>query len=230
VTHLTEKPHSAIRSYVLRTGRKTPAQNKALESLLPLYGLKTTDFSSIQSIFKNSHPVILEIGFGNGDALYELAAKNPQKNFIGIEVHTPGVGRLLNNIHDNELTNVRVFNGDAALIINHEIPASTLDIINIWFPDPWHKKKHHKRRLIQTSFVKTLSEKLKPAGRLHLATDWQDYAEQMMTILEAEASLKNTAGEHQYSTPHWRPETRFQRRGIKLGHAVRDLIFEKIQP
>lgn len=228
MTHLTEKPHSAIRSYVLRTGRKTPAQKKALEALLPIYGLKNTDFCSIQNIFNNSHSIVLEIGFGNGEALYELAANNPHINFIGLEVHTPGVGRLLNNIHENKLTNVRVFNGDAALILKQEIPSSSLDTINIWFPDPWHKKKHHKRRLIQTAFVKTLSEKLKPAGKLHLATDWQDYAEQMMAVLETETSMKNTAGEHQYTSPHWRPETRFERRGIKLGHAVWDLIFEKI--
>jgi tRNA (guanine-N7-)-methyltransferase len=220
-------PRRAIRSFVLRAGRMGSGQVKALETLGPLYVLPwqpaPLDFDRA---FGRHAPVILEIGFGMGGATAEIAAARPQDDFIGIEVHTPGVGALLQRIDERGLTNLRLVQHDAVEVLRDMIPRASLAGIHVYFPDPWHKKKHNKRRLIQAPFVKELSASLAPGGYLHCATDWQPYAEQMLEVLGAEPTLANTADGYA-ERPEWRPLTKFENRGIKLGHGVWDLVFTK---
>ena len=220
-------PHRAIRSFVLRAGRMGSGQVKALETLGPLYVLpykaQRLDFDQA---FGRRAPTILEIGFGMGGATAEIAAVRPQDDFIGIEVHTPGVGALLQRIEERGLTNLRLIQHDAVEVLRDMIAPDSLAGIHVYFPDPWHKKKHNKRRLIQAPFVKELSARLAPGGYLHCATDWQPYAEQMLEVLGAEPSLANTASGYA-ERPDWRPLTKFENRGIKLGHGVWDLVFTK---
>ena len=171
---------------------------------------------------------MLEIGFGMGQSLVAMAAAAPEKNFIGVEVHLPGVGRLLHSMEDEGVDNIRVYCHDAVEILNDCIDDASLDTVQIFFPDPWHKKRHHKRRLIQPDFVDLLCRKLKPGGVLHLATDWENYAEQMMEVLSANTQLRNQAGEGEFAPrPDHRPLTKFERRGERLGHGVWDLLFKK---
>jgi tRNA (guanine-N7-)-methyltransferase len=221
-------PHRAIRSFVLRAGRMGSGQVKALETLGPLYVLpykaERLDFAQA---FGRRAPVILEIGFGMGGATAEIAAARPGDDFIGIEVHTPGVGALLQRIQERGLTNLRLVQHDAVEVLRDMISPGSLAGIHVYFPDPWHKKKHNKRRLIQAPFVKELSARLAPGGYLHCATDWQPYAEQMLEVLAAEPTLENTARGGYAERPDWRPLTKFENRGIKLGHGVWDLVFTK---
>lgn len=221
--------HRHIRSFVLRTGRITPAQREALERLWPQFGLETAEPFSEVDIFGQTADLVLEIGFGNGEALLQLAQRFPDRHFIGIEVHTPGVGRLLKELAAQELTNVRVIKTDAYEAVQDYFPPGTFSVINIWFPDPWHKKRHHKRRLVQTDFLKLLASRLKPGGLLHLATDWEDYAEWMVEHLNEVANLHNTADDVYFSGPTERPTTHFEKRGLKLGHSVYDLIYKKTE-
>lgn len=218
-----------VRTFVRREGRMTKSQARALEKLLPVYGIAMLDgILNFKEIFHRQAETILEIGFGMGESLIKMAVASPEKNFIGIEVHRPGVGACLNGIHDNALKNVRMMTEDAMIILKENIADQSLDAIYIYFPDPWPKKRHHKRRMIQAEFVRLLQAKLKSDGILHLATDWQPYAEWMMEILSAEKGLENLAGAGKFSLkPAWRPETKFERRGIKLGHEVYDLVFQK---
>lgn len=219
----------SIRSFVRREGRMTTAQKRAMETLWPVYGLEVGDAPlALEKVFGREAPVIVEIGFGMGDALLEMAQAQPEKNFIGIEVHRPGVGALLSRLDKNEINNVKVFCEDATTVFASCIPAESLDRIYILFPDPWHKKKHHKRRLIQTPFVALLHEKLKPGGVLHLATDWEDYAEHMQAVVGEYTGFINQAG-HAHYAKHVsdRPKTKFEARGKRLGHGVWDLIFIK---
>jgi len=224
-----EPGHRAVRSFVLRQGRFTPAQQRAFDALWPRFGL---DYAGtprdFDAAFGRSAPRVLEIGFGNGEALRFGAAHDPARDFIGIEVHAPGVGRLLNGLEADGLGNVRVYHHDAVEVLANEIADASLDEVRIYFPDPWHKKRHHKRRLVQPAFVALLLRKLAPGGRLHLATDWQDYAEQMWDVLDAEPGLRNRAGARgQVPRPAWRPQTHFEARGLKLGHGVWDLLYDK---
>jgi tRNA (guanine-N7-)-methyltransferase len=226
-----EPGHRAVRSFVLRQGRFTPAQQRAFEALWPRFGL---DYAPLQgprdfdAVFGRSAPRVLEIGFGNGEALRFGAAHDPGRDFIGIEVHAPGVGRLLNGLEADGLGNVRVYHHDAVEVLSGEIADASLDEVRIYFPDPWHKKRHHKRRLVQPAFAALLVRKLAPGGRLHLATDWQDYAEQMWDVLDAEPGLRNRAGPRGHvPRPEWRPRTHFEARGLKLGHGVRDLLYDR---
>jgi len=217
-----------IRSYVLRTGRMTEAQKRAYDVGWERWGL---DYSPrplhLDTVFGRTAPRVLEIGFGMGHSLAEMAAAEPGQDYIGIEVHTPGVGRLLHDIDERQLTNLRLYRHDAVEVLEHCIPARSLDAVQVFFPDPWHKKRHHKRRLIQSQFVQLLVSRLKPGGILHLATDWENYAEQMMAVLSANDSLQNTAGSGQYAQrPEHRPLTKFEKRGERLGHGVWDLLFE----
>ena len=217
-----------IRSFVRRTGRTTAGQARAFESIGPLalipYAQAAID---LVAIFKRDAPTVLEIGFGMGEATAHIAAHMPGTNFICCEVHTPGVGALLKRIEEQNLTNIRILQHDAVEVIDHMVALGSLDGIHIFFPDPWHKKKHNKRRLIQAPLVAKLAARLKPGGTLHCATDWQPDAKQILEVLEAEPLLKNTAAGYA-PKPDYRPLTKFENRGIKLGHGVWDVVFERL--
>ncbi|GAB3284113.1 tRNA (guanosine(46)-N7)-methyltransferase TrmB [Parahaliea aestuarii] len=226
----SERRHRPIRSYVLRTGRMTEAQKRAFDAGWARWGLDySPEALDLGRVFGSSGPCVLEIGFGMGHSLATMAAAAPGTNFIGVEVHTPGVGRLLHTISEQGIDNIRVYCHDAVEVLQHCIPQSALDSVQIFFPDPWHKKRHHKRRLIQPDFVALLVSRLKPGGVLHLATDWENYAEQMMEVLSASESLVNIAGEGAFSPrPGHRPLTKFEQRGERLGHGVWDLLFRRV--
>ena len=215
-----------IRSYVLRQGRLTKGQEKALAELWPTFGI---DYSpqalDLPKTFGRQESLkILEIGFGMGETTATIAQSMPERDFLGVEVHTPGVGGLLKLIGEKSLSNVRIIQHDVVDVLNHMIADASLDGVHIFFPDPWHKKRHHKRRLIQAEFVKLLCSKLKSCAYLHVATDWQEYAEWVLDILKAEPLLANSANDYA-PKPAYRPLTKFENRGIKLGHGVWDLIF-----
>jgi len=263
----SEKTFERIRSFVLRAGRTTAGQQRAIEELGPQFLIPYQDENlDLVKVFNGStKPKILEIGFGMGETTAKIAALRKDDDFLGIEVHLPGVGALLKLVGENQLTNLRVIRHDAVEVLENMISAGSLDGIHIYFADPWHKKRHHKRRLIQAKFVKLLVSRLKTGGYLHLATDWHNYAEQMLLVLNAEPSLQNTSGEmvgvetfsfedalkseelskelnefkptvEQLNSKHlgyverpsYRPVTKFENRGIKLGHGVWDLIYKKI--
>ena len=222
-----QHPRRSIRSFVLRAGRMGSGQVKAMETLGPLYVLPyKAGLLDFDQAFGRHAPTVLEIGFGMGDATAQIAAARPQDNFIGIEVHTPGVGALLQRIAERGLTNLRLLQHDAVEVLRDMIAPGSLAGIHVYFPDPWHKKKHNKRRLIQAEFVRELGSRLVPGGYLHCATDWQPYAEQMLEVLGADPTLANTADGYA-PRPDWRPLTKFENRGIKLGHGVWDLVFTK---
>ena len=221
-------PKRPIRSFVIRNGRMTEGQEKAIEKYWSQYVIdftaKALDFASV---FPRSGEVIVEIGFGMGDSLLQTAKENPAVNFLGIEVHRPGVGKLLQGIVQEGLTNLRIICHDAQEVMAQGIADGSLRGVQIFFPDPWHKKRHHKRRLVQAEFVALLSRKLQTGGFLQLATDWQDYAEQMLEVLRQEPSLSNQSASGSYMDEKSRPETKFERRGQRLGHGVWDLRFVK---
>jgi tRNA (guanine-N7-)-methyltransferase len=220
----------SIRTFVVRAGRMTPAQQRALEQQWPAMGLNLADgMIDYSQTFGRSAPTVLEIGFGMGGSLLAMAEAAPETNYIGIEVHHPGVGRLLSDAANAELSNLRVYHEDALLVLKDCIPDSSLDGIQLFFPDPWHKKKHNKRRMVQPEIAQTFRQKLKLGGCFHMATDWQPYAEHMLEVMNAAEGYRNVAGENLYSPqPESRPDTKFQRRGEKLGHGVWDLVFERI--
>ena len=222
--------HRPLRSFVLRQGRLTSGQKLALESQWPIVGIEFQDsLINLTEVFDREAPTTLEIGFGNGDSLAQMAKQAPERNFFGIEVHRPGVGHLLHLVEEYELSNVRAMHHDAVEIINKMIPDSSLDCIQIYFPDPWHKTRHNKRRIIQPEFVALLATKLQKGGVLHLATDWEHYARHMLRVMTAAPDYKNQAASGSYSErPDYRPLTKFENRGIKLGHGVWDLLFEVI--
>ncbi|MGF1643777.1 MAG: tRNA (guanosine(46)-N7)-methyltransferase TrmB [Thiotrichales bacterium] len=224
--------YRAVRSYVLRQGRITPSQTRALDELWARFGMiLTPDALDLDTLFGRHAPRILEIGFGDGENLLAQAAANPEHDFIGIEVHAPGVGRVLNQLNALELDNVRVLREDAVTVLTQMIPRDSLDKIQLFFPDPWPKKRHHKRRIVQPEFVATLAARLRPGGLLHFATDWADYADHMLGVLEQCPSLRNTAAGSGFATePPARARTRFERRGLRLGHAVFDLVFARAYP
>ena len=215
-----------IRSFVLRQGRLTKGQEKALAEQWPKFGIEyAQSLINLDQIFgRPESPKVLEIGFGMGETTAKIAQLMPEIDFLGVEVHTPGVGGLLKLIDENSLGNIRIIQHDVVDVLNHMIADASLDGVHIFFPDPWHKKRHHKRRLIQAEFVKLLCSKLKSGGYLHVATDWQEYAEWVLEILQHEDLLKNTAEDYA-EKPAYRPLTKFENRGIKLGHGVWDLVF-----
>lgn len=217
-----------IRSFVLRTGRKTPSQQRAFEETWPKYGLQIKDgLQNFETLFGRKSQVVFEIGFGMGDSLIEMAMASPEQDFIGVEVHTPGVGRLLNQIEINGITNLRVYSEDAVDVLDTCIPDRGLHKVQIFFPDPWHKKKHNKRRIVQPEFIQKLRMKLQSEGFIHLATDWENYAEHMMEVMSAAEGLNNRCGKGVFSgRPEFRPVTKFERRGQRLGHEVWDLLFD----
>lgn len=217
-----------IRSFVKRTGRMTTAQRQALDEHWPRYGLSLADGApDFDQVFGRRAPRVFEIGFGMGDSLAAMAAANPGFDYIGVEVHSPGVGNLLKLASAAGLDNLRVYEADAKDVLQQAVADGSLDRIQIFFPDPWHKKKHHKRRLIQPNFVEALRQKLRPGGVLHLATDWEPYALQMMEVLTAAPGYRNCQGPGQWAVDHGRPGTKFERRGQRLGHGVWDLLFER---
>ncbi len=223
----TARPRRSIRSFVVRAGRMGPGQIRALETLGPKFVLPyAPQVLTALQVFGRSAPLVLEIGFGMGGATAQIAQALPGNDFLGVEVHTPGVGALLKLIDEMRLSNLRIVQHDAVEVLEHMIEPGSLAGVHIFFPDPWHKKKHNKRRLIQSPFVAKLVTHLAPGGYLHCATDWQPYAQQMLEVLSAEPGLRNTV-EGYAPRPEYRPLTKFENRGLKLGHGVWDLVFVK---
>jgi tRNA (guanine-N7-)-methyltransferase len=226
-TMLYDPTEHRIRSFVTRAGRLSTGQARALEEFGPQFLIEyKKEMLDYAAAFGRQAPTILEIGFGMGDTTAHIARQMPDKNFIGVEVHTPGVGSLLKQIGEQGITNLRLIQHDAFEVLNHMIADGSLDGVHIYFPDPWHKARHNKRRLIQPAFVKLLCQKLSTGGYIHLATDWEDYAVQMLEVLGAEPMLANTA-EGYAPQPAYRPLTKFENRGLKLGHGVWDLVFTR---
>ena len=220
-----------IQSFVRRSGRISKAQSIGLNELWHDYGVdlneKKLDF---KKLFLSKNNVTLEVGFGNGDSLLEMAIDQPNQNFLGIEVYEAGVGRLINEANKNKLSNLKIIKDDAVEVLKNNILDNSISHFQLFFPDPWHKKKHHKRRIVQISFLDLLSKKLKKDGVVHIATDWENYAEHIMELLESHSHFKNCAGDHMYSLrPKNRPLTKFENRGQKLGHGVWDIIFTNIK-
>lgn len=220
-----------IRSFVRREGRITPSQQRALHELWPRYGVDVEDsVLDLVSLFGRRAPVILEIGFGNGRSLAEIASTNQQQDYIGIDVHRPGVGSLLLQLQESGTNNVRVICNDAVQVLQKNIADKSLDAVLLFFPDPWPKKRHHKRRIVQPDFIELVRTRLKVNGQLHMATDWQDYAEHMLAVMSANPGFVNMAPDKSYAErPDCRPMTKFEQRGRKLGHGVWDLIFVRQQ-
>jgi tRNA (guanine-N7-)-methyltransferase len=219
-----------IRSFVIRGGRITESQQKALELYWPQYGLSLqTGCIDPQLLFGNNHPLVVEIGYGMGDSLLTMAAQERDKNFIGVEVHLPGVGRLANEAGKQPLLNLKTYCADAIDVLTFCIPENSVSRLQLFFPDPWHKKRHHKRRIVQTDFVALVASRLCAGGVFHLATDWQPYAEFMLSVLNENTALTNLSLTGDYcERPHYRPVTKFERRGEKLGHGVWDLLFQTL--
>ena len=221
-------PHRPIRSYVLRQGRVTDAQRRAHDELLPRYGMPFARSPiDLERVFGRAGPKVLEIGFGMGETTADIASRNPGIDYLGIEVHTPGVGGLLKRIAELGLTNVRVIQHDAVEVLEQMVPPASLDGVHVFFPDPWPKKRHHKRRLIQPPFVSLLATRMKPGAYLHVATDWEDYAQWVLETLSGEPLLANTVAAFAPRPGH-RPLTKFESRGLKLGHGVWDVVFRRV--
>lgn len=220
---LSKRP---IRSFVIRNGRMTPSQQLAIDTLFPVYGLEYVEQPlNLETVFGNTNPVWLEIGFGDGEALMAMAEARPDTNFIGIEVHAPGVGHLLAGIERRDLPNIRVIRHDALDVLTSMIPATSIARILLLFPDPWHKKRHHKRRILNEETIPLIAGVLVKQGVLHCATDWAEYAESMLEVLEA-SELSNLNHNGAYSErPDYRPLTKFEQRGLRLGHEVADLLY-----
>ena len=218
-----------VRSFVLRQGRLTKGQEQALSTLWPIYGLdKTDDILNLEKIFGRKAPLTMEIGFGDGVSLAEMAKAAPERDFLGVEVHRPGVGRLLHLIQENDLNNLRVMDQDAVEILKKNIAPGSLDRVQLFFPDPWHKKRHNKRRIVQPDFVALLAARIRSGGVFHLATDWEDYAEHMLAVMESSEEFSSLSSAEFSEKPAIRPETKFERRGLKLGHGVWDLLYQRI--
>lgn len=219
--------HRPIRSYVLRQGRVSNAQRRAHETLMPKYGIPFAEnLLDLEAIFGRSAPKFLEIGFGMGETTTVIAQAHPQHDYLAIEVHTPGVGSLLKQIEESGLTNVRIVQHDAVEVLQKMLPPDCLDGVHVFFPDPWPKARHHKRRLIQPEFIALLCRRLKQGGYIHAATDWEDYAGQILEVLSNEPQLANTAVDYA-ARLEYRPLTKFEQRGLRLGHGVWDLVFKK---
>jgi tRNA (guanine-N7-)-methyltransferase len=217
-----------VRSFILRTGRLTSGQEKALKEQWPVFGIEVGSSAlNFPELFGREAPVTLEIGFGNGTSLADMAKAAPERDFIGIEVHTPGVGHLLHLIGEYQLQNVRVMNTDAVEIIKERIPPNSLDGVQLFFPDPWHKKRHNKRRIVQPEFVSLLAARMQQGGVFHMATDWEDYAVQMADVMEAHPDFESCYDQPYAPRPDFRPLTKFEKRGLDRGHGVWDLLYQR---
>lgn len=227
----TEYKKKDIRSYVIRAGRITEGQKKAFDQWWPYYGLSLFDGPvDLDQVFGRSAPKVLEVGFGMGASLLEMAIAEPEKDFIGIEVHPPGVGRLISTAGLAGVKNLRVYMADAVDVMDDCIADGSIERFQLYFPDPWHKKKHNKRRIVNSEFVQLLRRKLTSAGICHMATDWQPYADHMMEVLTLAPGLTNDPGQYLFAArPEYRPKTKFEARGEKLGHGVWDLLFSKAE-
>ncbi|MCP4407342.1 MAG: tRNA (guanosine(46)-N7)-methyltransferase TrmB [Gammaproteobacteria bacterium] len=220
----------SIRNFVRRGGRITKGQKSALDRFWARYGIEISVGGSLnlKQIFGRESPVWLEIGFGDGEALVSMARRHPEIDFLGIEVHRPGIGHLLARLVEAELSNIRIINDDAVQILKYSIAASSLDRILLFFPDPWPKRRHHKRRIVQAEFLSLLHLALKVSGVFHMATDWKDYALQSLKVMTSSDGFVNIAGDQYFiERPDYRPQTKFERRGIRLGHGVWDLKFQR---
>jgi tRNA (guanine-N7-)-methyltransferase len=219
-----------IRSFVLRQGRLTKGQERALDEAWPQFGIEYHEalLDLNQTFNRIDSKKVLEIGFGMGDATAKIAQTLPDYDFLAVEVHTPGVGSLLKLMQEGDIQNIRIIQHDAVEVLQNMLPDQSLDGVHIFFPDPWHKKRHHKRRLIQAEFIKLLCSKLKVGAYIHVATDWQAYAEWVLDVLKAEPQLQNTTIDYA-EKPAYRPLTKFENRGIKLGHGVWDLVFLRLE-
>ena len=220
----------SIRSFVIRAGRITESQKKAFDHWWPKYGLSLFDGElNTQETFEHPLPLVVEVGFGMGDSLADMAKHYPQNNYVGIEVHPPGVGRLINRCGEESINNVRAYMADAVDVLTDCFAENSIDRLQLFFPDPWHKKKHNKRRIVQPEFAELVRTRLTPGGKFHMATDWAEYAEYMMEVMSLAPGYQNDAGEYQFiKTPDYRAKTKFERRGERLGHGVWDLIFSKV--
>ncbi len=220
-----------IRSFVLREGRMTKGQQQALDEYFPRFGIRLSQgMQDLDRLYARSAPRILEVGFGNGASLAKMAVRHPENDYLGIEVHRPGVGNLLLQIENQALSNIRISHDDALEVLQQQIPEQALDAVYLFFPDPWHKRKHHKRRIVQPEFARLIHSRLKVGGLFHLATDWQHYAQQMMRVMSEAGGFENCAGRSQYTPrPDYRPLTKFEQRGQRLGHEVWDLIFTRVE-
>ncbi len=216
-----------IQSFVRRSGRLTLGQKAGLTEFWGDYGVDLPEGNiDLDALFVKRQQVVLEIGFGNGDSLLEMAINTPDRNFLGIEVYEAGIGRLINEAHKHQLRNLKIIQADAVEVLIQHIENDSFDTFQLFFPDPWHKKKHHKRRIVNPDFLDILSQKVKPGGRIHMATDWEHYAIAMLATLENHPDFKNTQSDPIYSPrPDYRPMTKFEKRGKRLGHGVWDLIF-----
>ncbi|MEK7737994.1 MAG: tRNA (guanosine(46)-N7)-methyltransferase TrmB [Pseudomonadota bacterium] len=224
---MTVAQREHIRSFVLRQGRVTQAQQRHHQEGMPLWGVSYRPaLLDLDAVFGRAAPKILEIGFGMGESTAAIAAAHPDNDYLGVEVHTPGVGGLLKEIAARNLTNIRIVQHDAVEVLRDMIPLASLAGAHVFFPDPWPKKRHHKRRLLQPALVHLLAERLAPGGTLHCATDWEEYAQQMLAVLGAEPLLENTVAEYA-ARPAYRPQTKFESRGLRLGHGVRDVVFSR---
>lgn len=221
--------HRAIKSFVMRAGRMTEGQQRGLDQGWPKFGLQLEDgLRDFDQVFGRSAPRTFEIGFGMGHSTLEMAAASPEQDFIGVEVHRPGVGALLNGLMTQNLSNMRVYSCDALEVLRNCVADASLDRVLLFFPDPWHKSRHHKRRIVQASFAELVRQKLKVGGVLHMATDWQPYAEYMLEVMNVAPGYQNLAEDGQYvPRPPERPTTKFERRGERLGHGVWDLKFQR---
>ena len=219
-----------MRSFVLRGGRLTEGQKRALEEFWPRFGIEKGESPlDFKPLFGNDAPVIMEIGFGNGDATWQMAQAHPTENYLGVEVHQPGVGHLLLKMKQHGITNIRIANDDAVEFLCERVPTESLAGVRIYFPDPWPKKRHHKRRLIQPSLIDLLASRMRPGALLHLATDWEPYAQHMLEVTGSSDGFVNLSPSGDFcDQPEWRPETKYERRGEGLGHRVRDLLFKRI--
>ena len=226
---MTKPTHRSIRSFVLRKGRLTIAQEHALNELMPHYGIENREtVLDFNDHFERPADVILEIGFGNGESTWRMAMDEPEKNFVGIEVHEPGVGQLLMALEEHDIENVRIVCGDAVPFLQNRVPEGSLSGVRIYFADPWPKKRHHKRRIIQPEFVDHLARCIRAGGILHMATDWQPYAEYMLEVMQPRPDFVNLSPTGDYcETPEWRPNTKYEKRGERLGHVVRDLLYQR---
>ncbi|NMH59961.1 tRNA (guanosine(46)-N7)-methyltransferase TrmB [Alteromonas ponticola] len=222
---------SKVKSFVKREGRLTNAQARAIDENWATMGINyQPELLNFDQLFQQSGPVVLEIGFGMGKSLVQMAAESPETNFIGIEVHRPGVGSCLNDAAELGLTNLRVMEHDAVEVFKQMLPDASLQRVQLYFPDPWHKKRHHKRRIVQPEFVAMIKQKLAIGGVFHMATDWQNYAEHMLSVMQQAAGFTNTSASDDYvERPEYRPITKFEVRGQKLGHGVWDLVFERTE-
>lgn len=229
MTSTEKESHPRIRSFIRRQGRATVGQQNAIDNVWSKYCLDPESSYDYSAVFGRDAPLIVEIGFGNGSSLAAMAEANPELNYIGIEVHRPGIGHLMLLLEEKGISNVRIYHHDAIEILEQKIPDNSLAGVHLFFPDPWQKRRHHKRRIVRPSFVDLLNNKLISDGYFHAATDWEHYAKDMLKTLSSNNKLINTSASNQYcERPEYRPLTKFENRGVRLGHGVWDLIFKKV--